>query len=320
MTDRRLIGDTLFGSRTRFKEPTAAYQRPMMQKCSFQDLETALFQDFLRIMTVNKSAEEILRACSLRDEVAKTLQSAEDLAQRAYHWSETKVHDHRVLDQLHKVHQDLVEKLVPSKRPRALTRRLDKLVRNPAPKITIVSSCTHFSNCFGLNRFLVLLITRFLELHRKRSDVLRLGKKLKCVKGIKGHTCDGSPITCHGEDHQVDLVDAPQCGSPAGANVSETLTANIVIIRHGIDPSILPPCPTSCCPGNCCHITFSGLVALVHGTGRSGRLLVRMKTCHRWYPPRRKSGTLGNARDLELGSQETCPLNGWGADSTGSVT
>jgi len=70
-----------------------------------------------------------------------------------------------------------------------------------------------------------------------------LGKNVKCVRGINGHTCYGSPITCHGEDHEVELVDALQCAGKAGTVVRETVPANVVIIRHGIDPSILPPVP-----------------------------------------------------------------------------
>lgn len=38
-------------------------------------------------------------------------------------------------------------------------------------------------------------------------------------------------------------MDAPKCGTPLGAHVTETIPANIVIIRHGIDPGIFAPVP-----------------------------------------------------------------------------
>ncbi len=167
-------------------------------------------QDFVRITTRRKSAEEILRACSLPSRVAETLQSAEDLAQRAYHWGETKTHDHEVIDRLHQVHRGLVEGLVGAGRSSDdVVKALDVLIGRPAPRITLVSSCTHFANAYGLNRFLTLLIARFMQLHRNQPDVLRLGQRVQCVRGINGHACYGNPITCHGEDHEVELVSAP---------------------------------------------------------------------------------------------------------------
>jgi len=134
-------------------------------------------QDFLRITTHKKSAEEILRSCSFPDAVAQTLQSAEDLTQRAYHWGATKAHDHDVVDPLHQVHQGLVESLVPPGTPHdPLIKILGSLVRTPAPKITLVCSCTHFSNAYGLNRFLTLLIARYLDLYRGQPNVLRFSR------------------------------------------------------------------------------------------------------------------------------------------------
>ena len=169
-------------------------------------------QDFLRITTNKKSAEEILRACLLEDSVTATLQSAEDLAQRAFHWGVSKTHDHEVVDRVHQVHSGVVEGLIlPGIPGDPIIKALDLMVRKNLPQITLVCSCTHFSNAYGLNRFLTLLIARYMELYRNRRDVLRFGKNLKCVRGISPHTCYGSPITCHGEDHEVDLVNAPEC-------------------------------------------------------------------------------------------------------------
>jgi hypothetical protein len=201
-------------------------------------------QDFLRITTNQKSAEAILRACPLDDSLAAILQSAEDLAQRAFHWGASKTHDHEVVDRLHQVHKGLVESLIPPSVPREpIVKALERVVRKKLPKITLVCSCTHFSNAYGLNRFLTLLVARYMQLYRDRPYVLRFGKHLNCVRGVGTHTCYGNPITCHGEDHEVDLVDAPHCAGKPGTVVSESLSANVLIIRHGIDSSILPPVP-----------------------------------------------------------------------------
>jgi len=217
---------------------------PKMPEIVISGSGDGALQDFLRITTNNKSAEEILRSFSVPDTDVRTLQSAEDLTQRAYHWGATKAHDHEVVDPLHQVHRGLVESLVPRGKPRdPFIKILDGLVRTPVPKITLICSCTHFSNAYGLNRFLTLLIARYLELYRGQSDVLRLGKNVKSVQGINGHTCHGNPITCHGEDHEVELVDATRCAGRPGTAVVDTIQANIVIIRHGIDPSNLPPVP-----------------------------------------------------------------------------
>ena len=155
-------------------------------------------QDFLRITTNRKSAEEILRACPLPISVAETLQSAEDLAQRAYQWGTTKTHDHRVLQTLHDHHRRIVEGLVgPARTNNDVVDALNRLIRNPLPEIHLISSCRHFANAYGLNRFLAILVSRFLQLHRNRPDVLKVGKHVREVRGLEAirATATRSPAT-----------------------------------------------------------------------------------------------------------------------------
>ena len=75
-----------------------------------------------------------------------------------------------------------------------------------------------------------------------------MGKNVKEVRAVYPHVCHQNAITCHGEDHEVDLVDAPNCWDKPGTATIEILEANVVIIRHGVDPSVLPPLPDIALP------------------------------------------------------------------------
>lgn len=201
-------------------------------------------QDFLRIVTHHKSAESIyatlfnggnktLRA--LRRQVERRLRSAEDQAQRAYVWGATAAHNHDVLTRLHQDHQSVVDWLLQSGR-QAIRDRIQNLLRDPFPAVTLCHPCTHFDQCYALNRFLVLLISTFLQ--EREKYVLKPATITTAVSGT-GHICANQPGTCHGKPH--DVVLQPTAGdctlTPSAPGTTEAFDA--VIIRHGIAPQNL---------------------------------------------------------------------------------
>jgi hypothetical protein len=195
-------------------------------------------QDFLRI-TTGRPARKIYRALRahpklvpLFADVERQIYDAEDQATRAYIWS-TRQHDCAIHSELHRQHERLIDNLRSSPEWSIVDAELSKLVIDPLPEITLVHQCDHFSQCYGLNRLLVLLIAKYLE--SNRQSPLRAGNRVTAVDASKtgtSHSC-GNPSICHGEDHEVTIEEADCRG---GKGQRSTQTANVVIIRHGVDP------------------------------------------------------------------------------------
>src|SRR6185295_13066481 len=116
--------------------------------------------------TQKSSAKAIYSGLGIPPGIEHYLQSAEDQAGRVYIWGSATRHDHGALLKLHQTHQDIVDHLLPgagaSSRVPGLLSALASLTAN-APEISLIFPCSHFVRCYGLNRFLVLLLATYLD-------------------------------------------------------------------------------------------------------------------------------------------------------------
>jgi hypothetical protein len=191
-------------------------------------------QDYLRITTGLKSAKEIYLRLGIPPSIEHVLQSAEDQAGRVYIWGRHARHDHAALSQLHQLHESLAVHLL-AKFP-SLSQRLQTLTANMPAWVRLMYPCTHFSRCYGLNRFLVLLLATYL-MQNRGEKTLRSGLSLSDVQGIV-HSCNNSPSACHGEAHFVIFAHHPDCRVSPGAPL-EKWGSEVIVVRHGIDSA--PP-------------------------------------------------------------------------------
>jgi hypothetical protein len=222
-------------------------------------------QDFLRITTGLPSARAVYLGlfgpgrslAASRTQLERQVLAAEDVAGRAYSWGPgvrggaLQRNDHAVLDTLHTTHDQVVQGLLfgpGGGLTAASAAALSALVKAP-PQIRLIHSCTHFGNSYALNRFLVLLIARYLESlpGNGPGSVLIGGRRTVSPGGVRcvAHP-PGGPQACHGLGQEVDLESLPDCTAPPpapGAGI-QTLPANVVVIRHGsIRERCLPgPC------------------------------------------------------------------------------
>jgi len=135
-------------------------------------------QDVLRVLTQNKSARDIYNAVwrglttspsvkkALKDtriEVEDHLQSAEDQAQRTYLWGHTPEVDHYGLQAVHDAHLDAINTIRTEPAIWSAVCEVLQAVTASAPAVTLAHRCTHFSGCYGLNRFLVLLLHAYCQ-------------------------------------------------------------------------------------------------------------------------------------------------------------
>ena len=202
-------------------------------------------QDYLRVVTGRSSAKAIYASLGIPPDVEHLLQSAEDQATRLYIWGADGRHDHAPLLSLHQTHQRVVDRLLPSSASSPvpnLCTTLANLTANAPSAVKLMYPCTHFSRCYGLNRFLVLLLATYLERHAKRSTLLPQ-LSLAGVAGVAGpftHRCFGLPSVCHGRPHVVTPAKDPDCRiSPSvlrQVDVPLPGDFNVVIVRHGIAP------------------------------------------------------------------------------------
>jgi hypothetical protein len=233
-----------------FKDPNLglpAGQRPTVLLSGAGD---GALQDFLRIVTTSRyhSAKEIYRDCDIPESVEHELQSIQDHAQRCYNWGQDDFHDHPVLANLQRAHWGIVERIFANQNREpeyaAVVRRLEAIVRPGAelPGLLWVYPCDHFGNAYGLNRFLALLVARFLQRHRGRRDVLLPGYRLagvECRHDPPG-AAEGRAWACHGRPHKITLEHRPACWERPDPPVTRRLVAefNVLVLRLGV---ALPP-------------------------------------------------------------------------------
>jgi hypothetical protein len=213
-------------------------------------------QDFLRTVIEAPPggyvyAHDVYDHLPIPQEVEHELQSIQDHAQRAYAWGAGSRHDHQPLFQLHQEHLRLVDYLLDhDDLGPAIRSKVSYLLRDPLPEVRVVFECDHFSNCYGLNRFLALLIARVLE--EKQGPVLFPGYRVvDLIPQAAPHTCQAKaynasnpmdPDACHGWRHDVVVQEYRDCTKDKNdptrwGDVDDKFWyANVLILRNGIFP------------------------------------------------------------------------------------
>jgi hypothetical protein len=203
-------------------------------------------QDYLRVVTRQSAAGAIYSGLGIPRGIEQFLQSAEDQASRVYVWGTGASHDHGALAQLHRSHAGIVDKLLSgpglTHPVQGLPSVLEKMTANMPTVVTLMHPCGHFSRCYGLNRFLVLLLATYLSRYRNNTATLLPGRSLHDVVG-NNHQCANSPAGCHGQAHEIIPALDPDCRTPVGQprQAAARLPGDytVVIVRHGIRTS--PP-------------------------------------------------------------------------------
>jgi hypothetical protein len=130
--------------------------------------------------------------------------SPEDQAQRAHVWGNEK-YDRLIMRQLQAKHQKVVDEIWRTMSTK-VSLGVEKLLTDFSPDISIelMYPCDHFSKCYALNRFLVLLVKKYLDYAQKYPVTFTSGKYFKRAVPADGHGC-GSSSKCHGKSHTVYL-------------------------------------------------------------------------------------------------------------------
>jgi hypothetical protein len=199
-------------------------------------------QDFLRVATRKPSAKEVYQTCfgppvppDLALGIERAIASAEARLRGAFHWGPSGRFDHDVHQELEDEHLKQVAVALADPQVQA---HLAALLANRPAELTLVHRCSHLACLFPLNRFLVLLIAEYL----KANNVIvhRPGQSVDRILPAPPHAACTGTAACHGQDHDVHLVQFPRCWDLAGPPVPAPIRANVVIIRHGIERASIP--------------------------------------------------------------------------------
>ena len=117
---------------------------------------------------------------------------------------------HTGLEQFHQEVEEVVAEAL-RRGGSVLRNQLDRLLHHPVPSIRLLYECTHFSACYVLNRFLTLLLGRYLEEGQGQGSVLWAKRRVGKINSIDGHVCQSDPDCCHGRTHEVTWVGLPDC-------------------------------------------------------------------------------------------------------------
>jgi hypothetical protein len=195
-------------------------------------------QDVIRLATRKKSARDVYEALTragwaMPEDVRHELFTAEDQAQRALLWCTPRsIEEHKALQDLHNAYKTAVHYLIHVHHDGLKLRKIVvELLMADSHPIKYVHHCTHFSRCYSLNHFLVLLLAMAGE-NPRIDDQLGVDN----VVGVAPHICGNNPPVCHGMEHDVSLHHQPLCYGPRGRQAGKE-TAHVVVIRHGIQPN-----------------------------------------------------------------------------------
>lgn len=199
-------------------------------------------QDFIRVASGFPSAKALMEHLLPPEgrvpwELRETLLAAEDQAQRAYAWAGSEADDHGIHSRLHQAHRQVVQRLF-SQEPSVAPRISALLDSRPFSQLTLVHACTHFVQSYALNRLLVCMLQEAVARVPGRGHVQVLSGS-----GIDDVDCVGCPTPpeasrCVGQPHCVHLK-SKTCHSQGARH--QTLKADVVVLRLGIDRGKAPP-------------------------------------------------------------------------------
>jgi hypothetical protein len=188
-------------------------------------------QDFLRITTQQHSAKDVFQVCAIPSGIAAALKDVERCTAAAYHWAAHPGHDHGLHMELQQEHGRQVTLALGNP---TVSANLGMLLTGRPKSIKLVHVCEHLTPYYSLNRFLTLLIARYIE----QVDGVTVIESQTSVTGVqsanRSHGCASNPTLCHGAPHAVDFHDWFSCRDKGPGLHRSTDQYNVVVLRHGI--------------------------------------------------------------------------------------
>jgi hypothetical protein len=222
-----------------FEEPAVGLPEGVTARVLISGGGDGALQDFIRIASGVRSAGELFRMLfpDGADALISRILNVEIQAQRQLLWSSSPrrpEHDHSIHYELETAYNNFLLAGIERTTWDSLRAKFKEIAgaRLRDERILhVCHSCTHFSHCYPLNRFLALLVGSFLKSIDANRFRFLTNVATVSVEGTD-HRCE-SPEECHGRDHWVRFDPLCCVGKPA-QQIANPDSYNIVVVRHGV--------------------------------------------------------------------------------------
>lgn len=210
-------------------------------------------QDFLLFSANCLTARDIYESLHLADSTKQNLEreigGAEDEAKKIELWwnkgigdDETKSALCTVYGKLHETHSKIAEELLAANTDN-LKHALKTIIKPEAlQNISLAYKCNHFSSCYPLNRFLAILIGKYIEGETNQEVLIEKSETLAIASAVPlEHICEMDVDECSAYPHVVTLRIGTNCLDKAAAVFQEQIkTYDTVMLRFGIKGEEVP--------------------------------------------------------------------------------
>lgn len=192
-------------------------------------------QDLIRALTKKNAARDIVNGLPIDDVVLRELHSAEERAHKHWIWAGANGrHDHALYESLDQVHTDAVAKIWGT----PVKNHLDGLLgrarheNGELEDVVLVHRCTHLTCFYGLNRFVVYLLAKYVWETARKSLLVPERTAIGTKAGIAPR-------------YLIPTVRHPRCFNPISlATRMPNIDADVIIVRFGLDVTMVaPPVP-----------------------------------------------------------------------------
>lgn len=198
-------------------------------------------QDFLRLtLRQSERLPEIIGRLPTDPQTLTLCHSVSENRNACSVWCREDEHDHEIDRFMHEAYREHIDDLwkIPSER-RRIQDVMRKILRDPLPRITMAHRCDHFTRSYPINRFLVLLIDKYVrDVTRETTRLLWPEREVERIDCQHEHGPEPNKKACLRQPHHVvyrQRVCALASG-PAPALTDREADYDVILLRHGADP------------------------------------------------------------------------------------
>jgi hypothetical protein len=201
-------------------------------------------QDFLRLVLKRSDRlPSVVGRIPAAQETLALCHSVSENRNACSVWCREDQHDHEIDRFMHDAYREHIDELwkIPAEQ-RAITKLMGEILRDPLPRVTMIHRCDHFSRSYPINRFLVLLIDKYVR--ETTHDVTRLiwqEHELETIECLHPAGAEPDKQHCLRQPHRVTYREQPCAIAPRSTRVGEPPPDReyaAILLRHGAKPRI----------------------------------------------------------------------------------
>lgn len=196
-------------------------------------------QDFLRlVLRRSDRLPAVIGRLPAAPETLAVCHSVSEHRNASSVWCLQDEHDHEIERFMHESYRDHIEELWDHARTRTqIEGVMAEILRDPLPDVTLVHWCDHFSRSYPINRFLVLLIDKYVrEQTRSGTRLVREDREVGAIACLHAHREKPDKDDCYRSPHRVNFRPVLCALAPGNAPLPADLGEqeyDVILLRHG---------------------------------------------------------------------------------------